>query len=265
MKGKAKGILLAAVLAAVLIAALLGYRLLSERAAKTAESSGSSAVAGTDGSSSNAADPAGSAAGIEDEAGSKEETAGQEETVPFEQPGGEGTEEQADTPSSVQSGGEEAGTGAGDGEASENTGDLQEAPDFVAEDAEGNEVWLSDFRGSLTVVNFWASWCPPCQSEMPHFEEAFQEYGDRVQFLMLDLTDGSRETRETAEKYIAGQGYTFPVYYDTMMSGAVNYAVYSIPRTVVVSPEGYVVGEQIGAMDRETLYGLFTPYLEEQE
>ena len=91
------------------------------------------------------------------------------------------------------------------------------APDFTVYDADGNEVHLSDFRGKPVVLNFWASWCGPCKMEMPDLEKAYQEYGDQIQFMLVDLTDGSQETVEKASAFIKEQGYTFPVFYDTAM------------------------------------------------
>ena len=84
-----------------------------------------------------------------------------------------------------------------------------DAPDFTVYDREGNPVRLSDYAGKPVVLNFWASWCPPCKSEMPDFHAAYEELGDQVQFLMVNATDGSRETVDTAASFIQEQGYTF--------------------------------------------------------
>ena len=89
------------------------------------------------------------------------------------------------------------------------------APDFTVYDLDGNEVHLSDFIGKSVVLNFWASWCSPCKMEMPDFNEKYLEIGEEVQFLIINMTDDSRETVETASAFIAEQSYSFPVFYDT--------------------------------------------------
>lgn len=127
------------------------------------------------------------------------------------------------------------------------------APDFVVCDAEGNEVALSDFRGKPVVLNFWASWCGPCKSEMPDFQEVYEEYGDDVQFLMVNLTDGRQETVESASQYIAGYGYTFPVYYDVERMAAREYGVNSVPRTYFIDEEGYLVDSVYKVITKEYL------------
>lgn len=131
--------------------------------------------------------------------------------------------------------------------------ELMMAPDFTVTDAEGNEVKLSDFLGKPVILNFWASWCGPCKSEMPDFEEAYKEYAEEIQFVMVNLTDGSRETVETASAYVSEQGYSFPVYYDTQSDAAMTYQVFSVPTTYFMDAEGYLTAQAQGAIDRETL------------
>lgn len=127
------------------------------------------------------------------------------------------------------------------------------APDFTMTDKDGNEVKLSNFAGKPIVLNFWASWCGPCQMEMPDFEEMYKTYGEDVQFVMVNMTDGSQETVESATQFITEKGYTFPVYYDTKMEGAYYYSVYSLPMTYFIGADGYVAGRNTGMISGENL------------
>ena len=127
------------------------------------------------------------------------------------------------------------------------------APDFQVEDAEGNMISLSSFQGKPVVLNFWASWCPPCKSEMPDFQAAYDTYGEDIQFVMVNLTDGNRETKETASAFIEESGFTFPVYYDVNMEAAYAYNISSIPVTVLIDADGTVVAHRIGMLNAEGL------------
>ena len=153
------------------------------------------------------------------------------------------------------------------------SGDAAAAPDFTVYDADGNKVALSDFKGEPVVVNFWASWCPPCKAELPDFEALYQEVGikkaadaaggtadgadsdsaEAVRFLMVNLTDGQRETQDAAGKFIADEGYTFPVYFDTDLSAAYTYGINSIPMTLFIDRDGNVQSYNIGMIDEQTL------------
>lgn len=127
-----------------------------------------------------------------------------------------------------------------------------QAPDFTAYDLNGNQARLSDYLGKPVVLNFWASWCGPCRSEMPDFNEAYGELGEDVQFLMVNMT-GGRETMESASAFIQEQGFTFPVLYDTDGDAAETYGVYSLPTTIFIDAEGCAVAQATGAIDRDTL------------
>ncbi len=127
------------------------------------------------------------------------------------------------------------------------------APDFTVYDIDGNPVKLSDYFGKPIVLNFWASWCGPCQSEMPDFQEKFLETGEQITFLLVNMTDGSRETVEKASGFIADRGYTFPVFYDTESSAAIAYGVYSLPTTYFIDREGTIVANASGALNEAAL------------
>ena len=130
---------------------------------------------------------------------------------------------------------------------------VYQAPDFTVYDLEGNPHTLCDFTGKPVVLNFWASWCGPCKSEMPTFQKFYEEYGDQVHFLMVNLTDGGQETVQTASAYIASCGYTFPVYYDTQREAAYQYGVNAVPVTYFIDAQGKMLGGASGALSAERL------------
>ena len=139
---------------------------------------------------------------------------------------------------------------------SENESELLLAPDFTVYDIDGNPVNLSDFRGKPTIINFWASWCVYCIAEMPEFQAKFEELGDEVNFLMINVTDGQQETVESASQLIEKSGYSFPVYYDTDRIASYTYAAYSLPMTYGINADGYAIVKANGAIGAEDIDGI---------
>lgn len=127
------------------------------------------------------------------------------------------------------------------------------APDFTVVDKDNAEVNLESFFGKPIVLNFWASWCGPCKSEFPEFQTAYEEYGEEIEFLMVNMTDGRRETKELADAFIQSEGYSLPVYYDVNQDGAYTYGVYSLPTTYFIDSQGNLVAYAQGAIDMDTL------------
>ena len=160
--------------------------------------------------------------------------------------------------------GQDADSGT-DAEAGDTSSQRQQAVDFTVFDAEGQEVKLSDFFGKPVVVNFWATWCGYCKQEMPDFQEVYEEYKDQVHFLMIQSTDGSRETKEMGEAYIQEEGYSFPVYYDENREAVYVYSVYSLPTTILLDAEGRVAAYNPGLVEKEPLTAAIETLLEEQE
>ena len=130
---------------------------------------------------------------------------------------------------------------------------VETAPDFSFQDSSEGIYSLSDFRGKPVILNFWATWCGYCKMEMPDFDEKYKQYGDDVHFLMVNVTDGNQETVETASAFVAEEGYSFPVYYDTTLEAAMSYPTSGLPVTFIIDAEGAVIAWQQGMMTAENL------------
>ena len=148
---------------------------------------------------------------------------------------------------------DEAGDNQAEAGESEDKAESALAPDYTVYDLNGNPVKLSDYRGKPVVLNFWSSRCGPCQMEMPDFQEAYEDLGEEIHFLMVNVTDGSWDTVDSASAFIAENNYTFPVFYDTDISAASAYGVSSLPTTYFIDAEGNGVAYGMGAMDMDTL------------
>ena len=125
--------------------------------------------------------------------------------------------------------------------------------DFTVYDADGNPVALSSLLGKPVLVNYWATWCPYCVQEFPAMQEAYEAFGDRVNFVMVNITDGVRETVQTASDFIAENGYTFPVYFDSAESACDAYGVYSYPTTLFLAADGTRIYQFPGALQYESI------------
>ncbi len=126
-------------------------------------------------------------------------------------------------------------------------------PDFTVLDVHGNEVSLSEYFGKPIILNFWASWCYYCDLEMPHFNDAYLTYADEIEFLMVNVTDGSRETIESATEYIADAGFEFPVYFDTTLMAAMSYGASGLPMTFFIDENGSLVTYAAGMLTTDNL------------
>lgn len=138
------------------------------------------------------------------------------------------------------------------------------AMDFTVYGKDGEEIKLSHFQGKKpVVVNFWASWCDPCKEEMPYFQEAIEQYGDEVEFLMVNLTDGMRETVEKADKFIKESGYDMDIVYDLDLDATYTYYISSIPRTLFINRDGTLYYDYMGRITKEFLNSSIEKILEQ--
>lgn len=118
------------------------------------------------------------------------------------------------------------------------------APDFTLTMADGEDFTLSDARGSVVLINFFATWCGPCQTELPHVEQIWAEHHKNKNFRLLVV--GREESLESVREYRAKNGFTFPMAADPDRAVYSLFADQLIPRTLVVSPDGLVVYSQAG-------------------
>lgn len=133
------------------------------------------------------------------------------------------------------------------------TEQIESAPDFTVYDDDGNAVNLSTFKGKPVVINFWASWCVYCDKEMPHFDALAEELKDKVEFVMINSTDGSKETKETAKQYLTDNGYKFKPYFDTDLSAGTAFNIRGLPASFFIDKDGNIVRKAFGLISEEKL------------
>lgn len=119
----------------------------------------------------------------------------------------------------------------------------EEAKTWSLVDLNGNHASLGDFDGEVILINFWATWCPPCRAEMPSLEKLYADYGSKVKFLMV-----SNEDPEPLEEYMGSKEYSFPVML-TLSAPPVPLKTRSIPTTFIVNKKGKIVFNKQGAFD----------------
>ena len=132
------------------------------------------------------------------------------------------------------------------------------ARDFKLQDLQGKTVSLSSFKGKIVVLNFWASWCPPCRGELPEFNEMDQDFkksGEAV-LLAVNMTDGQRETKGKVQKFINDQKYGIRVLLDEKGEAAEAYGIQYLPTTYVIDARGVVRGQLVGGTTKAAVMKL---------
>jgi peroxiredoxin len=129
----------------------------------------------------------------------------------------------------------------------------QPAPDFTLDLLDGSVLTLSDLRGQVVVVNFWATWCPPCEAEMPDLQAVWEEYRpEGVVFVGVAFDEDAGAVREMASRY----GITYALGLEAESSISTAYGVTGVPETYVVGIDGKVAHVYVGPVTADELRGV---------
>lgn len=135
-----------------------------------------------------------------------------------------------------------------------------QAPDFTLVDQYGKTHKLSDYKGKVVFLNFWATWCPPCRGELPDIEEIYKEYGkDNNNVIILGVTApnlGREGSKQDIIDFMNKNSYTFPVMFDNDGDVMLKYSIEAFPTTFIIDKEGNVKEYVPGAMDKSTMESL---------
>lgn len=133
-------------------------------------------------------------------------------------------------------------------------------PDFTLTSLDGDEVTLSDLRGKKVVLNFWATWCPPCKAEMPHMQKYYEQYAkeDNVEIIAVNLTKDEHdftvdEKIDTVMTFRDSFELTFPILLDQEREVSPQYKIMTIPTTYFIDSKGYIQRAISGPMDTDML------------
>lgn len=127
------------------------------------------------------------------------------------------------------------------------------APEFELKSVEGNSIKLSSLKGKKVILNFWASWCPPCRQEMPDMEKFYVDNKNKgIEILSVNLTDNEKN-RADVTTFMKEYGITFPVALDENGSASQLYNVYSIPASFIIDSQGVIQRKLIGPMTYDSM------------
>jgi cytochrome c biogenesis protein CcmG, thiol:disulfide interchange protein DsbE len=132
----------------------------------------------------------------------------------------------------------------------------EKAADFQLEDMEGEMRSLSEFKGKVVVLNFFATWCGPCVDEAPELEKFEQEYGQEIQLLIIDLGETRDRVKKFTDKYQTTSTYLF----DYKMDVKDQFAVTGQPETFVIDKDGVIREHYKGPITKEGLFDLVRAY-----
>lgn len=148
------------------------------------------------------------------------------------------------------------------------TADPGELPafDFTLKDQNGTEHKLSDYKGKVVFLNFWATWCPPCKQEMPHIEELYKEYNlNKDEVVILGVTGTHDQKEQDIYDYLDENNYTFPTVIDRTGEVFGNYNINSYPTTFMIDKDGNIYGYTVGALNKSTMNQIINQTLDSKK
>ena len=136
------------------------------------------------------------------------------------------------------------------------------APEFTLETLDGDSITLSDFNGKVVMIDFWASWCPPCRQEAPSLAQVYKEYQDKgVEFIGISIWDRLNDAKDYDHVF----GITYPTGLDSKGTILVDYSVRGIPEKVFIDAQGQLIAKFIGPSDVEGLRETLDRILADQD
>ncbi len=134
----------------------------------------------------------------------------------------------------------------------------QPAPDLALTMLDGSQAKLSDFRGKVVLLNFWATYCQPCRDEMPDLEVVYKEVAERGGVV---LAVDQKEDAATVQRFLAEFAITFPIALDDQGAAGIIYGLTGIPETFVIDKDGILRYKKIGQVSKEAVRGYFASLL----
>lgn len=164
--------------------------------------------------------------------------------------------------SAAQAAGEESAKADSEGAVAQKEVEVRQLPDiidFTLTDQYGKTHKLSDYKGKTVFLNFWATWCPPCRSEMPDIQKLYEKYKDGSEVVVIGVAgpnQGQEQSEEGIKQFLQDNGYTYPVLMDTSGQAFMDYQVYSLPTTYMINTDSKIFGYISGALTPDMMQSI---------